>query len=48
MLKADQILCRQAEQASSGDALNVLVEIPHDSDPIQLKKRSILKKRSNY
>jgi preprotein translocase subunit SecD len=48
MLKADQILCRQAEQASSGDALNVLVEIPSRlrSDPTE--KRSILKKRSNY
>ena len=40
MLKADQILCRQAEQASSGDALNVLVEIPSRlrSDPTEKKK----------
>ncbi len=39
-LKADQILCRQAEQVSGEDALNVLVEIPSRfrSDPAEKKK----------
>ena len=48
MLKVDQILCRQAEQASSGDALNVLVEIPSRlrSDPTEKKK--YLEKALNY
>lgn len=39
-LKTEQILCRQAEQVSGEDALNVLVEIPSRlrSDPEEKKK----------
>lgn len=39
-LKAEQILCRQAEQISGEDALNVLVEIPSRfrSDPEEKQK----------
>ncbi len=40
MLKAEDILCRQAEQVSGEDALNVLVQIPSrfKSDPEQKKE----------
>lgn len=39
-LKAEQILCRQAEQVDGADALNVLIEIPSRfrSDPEEKKK----------
>ena len=39
-LKAEQVLCRQAEQVNGEDALNVLVEIPSRfrSDPEKKKK----------
>ncbi len=43
-LKAEQILCRQAEQVSGEDALNVLVEIPSRLKSDQEEKEKYLKK----
>ena len=48
MLKTEQVLCRQAEQVSGEDALNVLIEIPSRlrSDPEE--KKAYLKKSEGF